>query len=81
MLDKAKTLSGYKLRSLDGDIGKVKDFYFDDHHWTIRYLVADTGDWLADRLVLISPHSLTAVDRKQRTVNSKSPVLWLLVMN
>jgi hypothetical protein len=68
MLDKAKTLSGYKLRSLDGDIGKVKDFYFDDHHWTIRYLVADTGDWLADRLVLISPHSLTAVDRKQRFI-------------
>jgi hypothetical protein len=68
MLDKAKTLRGYTLRSLDGDIGKVKDFYFDDHHWTIRYLVADTGDWLAGRLVLISPHSLKEVNRKQRYI-------------
>jgi len=69
MLDKAKTLSGYKLRSLDGDIGKVKDFYFDDHLWTIRYLVANTGDWLADRLVLISPHSLKAVNKKERYIS------------
>ena len=46
MLNKAKTLKGYKLHSLDGEIGKVKEFYFDDHYWTIRYLVADTGNWL-----------------------------------
>ena len=40
MLSKAKTLKGYKLNSLDGEIGEVKEFYFDDQHWTIRYLVA-----------------------------------------
>ena len=34
MLSKAKTLQGYKLDSLDGEIGKVKEFYFDDRHWT-----------------------------------------------
>jgi len=39
MLNKAKTLKGYKLDSLDGEIGKVKEFYFDDQHWTLRYLV------------------------------------------
>jgi hypothetical protein len=55
MLCKAKTLTDYKLESLDGEIGKVKEFYFDDRHWTIRYLVADTGNWLAGRQVLISP--------------------------
>lgn len=58
MLYKAKTLAGYKLHSLDGDIGKVKEFYFDDHFWTIRYLVADTGNWLTGRQLLISPYSL-----------------------
>ena len=46
VLSKAKTLKGYKLDSLDGEIGKVKEFYFDDRHWTIRYLVADTANWL-----------------------------------
>ena len=46
MLYQAKTLHGYKLNSLEGEIGKVKEFYFDDHYWTIRYLVADTANWL-----------------------------------
>ena len=55
MLIKAKKLNGYKLEGLDGEIGKVKDFYFDDRHWTIRYLVAETGNWLVANLVLISP--------------------------
>ncbi len=30
MLTKAKELSGFKLNSLDGEIGKIKEFYFDD---------------------------------------------------
>jgi hypothetical protein len=71
MLDKAKTLTGYSLHSLDGDIGKAKDFYFDDRDWTIRYLVADTGEWLISRQVLISPHSLAGVDRDQGSITVK----------
>jgi hypothetical protein len=67
MLIKAKTLKGYKLESLDGEIGKVNEFYFDDHHWTIRYLVADTGkSWLLDKQVLISPYALVAVKGKEQ---------------
>jgi len=68
MLDKAKTLEGYKLDSLDGEIGKVKGFYFDDQYWTIRYLVADTGDWLTDRQVLISPYALAAVNKEKQNI-------------
>lgn len=49
---------GEKLRALDGDIGHVRDFYFDDQDWAVRYLVADTGRWLTGRLVLLSPHAL-----------------------
>ena len=50
MISKVKTLKGYKLDTLDGEIGNVKELYFDDRHWTIRYLVAETGTWLtADR--------------------------------
>ena len=65
ILNKAKTLQGYRLHSLDGEIGTVKDFYFDDRYWTIRYLVVDTGTWLASRRVLISPHALGAVSRDE----------------
>jgi uncharacterized protein YrrD len=66
MLIKAKTLKGYKLESRDGEIGKVKEFYFDDRHWAIRYLVADTGDWLTGRQVLISPYALRAVIKEEQ---------------
>jgi len=69
MLVKAKILVGYKLDSLDGEIGKVKDFYYDDLHWTIRYLVAETGNWLSERQVLISPFALVGVNKEERNVS------------
>lgn len=68
MLSKAKTLNGYKLNGLDGEIGTVKEFYFDDRHWTIRYLVADTGSWLTERKVLISPYALNSVVKSDRQI-------------
>jgi hypothetical protein len=68
MLCKVKTLVGYTLDSLDGAIGKVKEFYFDDRHWTIRYLVAETGTWLMDRKVLIAPYALVAVNKERQTI-------------
>jgi uncharacterized protein YrrD len=68
MLIKAKTLKGYKLDSLDGEIGKVKEFYFDDRHWTIRYLVADTGNWLTGRQVLISPYALVSASKEEHHI-------------
>jgi hypothetical protein len=68
MLIKIDTLKGYTLDSLDGEIGKIKDFYFDDYHWTIRYLVADTGNWYTDRQVLISPHALVKVNKEKQNI-------------
>jgi sporulation protein YlmC with PRC-barrel domain len=57
MLQSIKQLYGDKLGASDGEIGQVKDFYFDDQNWAVRYLVADTGSWLPGRQVLISPHA------------------------
>jgi len=68
MLNKATTLKGYKLDSLDGEFGEVKEFYFDDNHWTIRYLVANTGNWLTGRQVLISPHALVAAIKAEEHI-------------
>jgi sporulation protein YlmC with PRC-barrel domain len=63
MLCTVKTIKGSKLDGIDGEIGEVKEFYFDDRHWTIRYLVADTGTWLPGRKVLISPYALGAINK------------------
>jgi hypothetical protein len=68
MLINAEALVNYKLDSIDGEIGSVKEFYFDDRHWAIRYLVADTGDWLSERQVLISPYALAGVMKEDRKI-------------
>ena len=57
MLRSVKRLYGSKLGTSEGEIGHVKDFYFDDQQWVVRYVVVDTGAWLPGRLVLISPHA------------------------
>jgi hypothetical protein len=55
MFRSMKDLEDYAIGATDGAIGHVKDFYFDDKTWVIRYLVVDTGAWLSSRKVLISP--------------------------
>jgi hypothetical protein len=64
-------LKNYVLGAIDGEIGRCKDFLFDDAEWTIRYMVADTRKWLPGRKVLISPQSLDKPDwfRKRFPVN------------
>jgi hypothetical protein len=62
MLRSAKQLTGYVLQAVDGEIGRCKDFLFDDYHWTIRYMVADTMRWLPGRKVLIPIVSLQPPD-------------------
>lgn len=58
MLRSINELYNYVLQPEDGEIGRCKDFLFDDQLWTIRYMVADTGKWLPGRKVLVSPISL-----------------------
>jgi uncharacterized protein YrrD len=68
MLQNIKDLYGNTLSATDGEIGKVKDCYFDERAWAVRYLVADTGSWLVDNLVLLSPHSFGKWDRDEKTL-------------
>ena len=63
MLLSIKQLIGDKLGASDGEIGHVKDFYFDDQNWPVRYLVADAGSWLTGRQVLIAPHAFGRLDQ------------------
>lgn len=60
MLRSVKALQGYTVRATDGDVGELKDLYFDDRSWTIRYLVVETGNWLKGRKVLVPPIAIGA---------------------
>jgi hypothetical protein len=62
MLRDIKDLEGFVVRATDGNIGHVKDLYFDDKTWAVRYLVVETGSWLSSRKVLISPMAIDHPD-------------------
>lgn len=83
MLRSLEALRGYTLLATDGEIGRAKDFLFDDRSWTVRYLLADTGSWLSNRLVLVSPVFVgepmshikrLPVDLSRRTIENSPPL-------
>ncbi len=69
MLGKATDLKGFDIHAIDGELGTVDQFYFDDETWAIRYLTVETGGWLGGRSVLISPYSIVQTDWKAKRVD------------
>lgn len=69
MLTEVKGLHGWAIHATDGEIGKVDEILFDDKHWTVRYLIVDTGGRLTGRKVLISPMAFGLVDWEGHRVN------------
>ena len=65
-LHKLSSITGYHLHARDGEIGRLREVYFDDQHWTVRYFVVHTGSWLLGQDVLIVPSAVTAVDDKSK---------------
>ena len=70
MLWNASTLNNYAIAAIDGRLGAVRDWLFDDAGWSIRWLVVDTGNWLSDRRVLLPPSVLGRIDEKMREVSA-----------
>ena len=70
MLRSMKALDGFTIGASDGDIGTVKEGYFDDRSFTVRYIVVDTGGWLAARKVLLSPIALRTMDWERQRITA-----------
>ncbi|ASK60912.1 hypothetical protein CFK37_01140 [Virgibacillus phasianinus] len=68
MLYLTSTLKSFNIHATDGEMGKVKDIYFDDHSWAIRYAQVDTHKWLPARNVYVSPSSFTGVNAEEKLV-------------
>lgn len=62
MKHSVKSITGCTIEATDGEMGKVKELYFDDESWVVRYLIVDTGSWLSGRVVLISTQAIVATD-------------------
>ena len=50
------------IHAVDGEIGRVHEFYFDDESWTLKYFIVHTGGWRSGREVLLPPAHITSVD-------------------
>jgi len=68
MLRTIKELESCIVSATDGDLGHVKDCYFDDESWVIRYFVVGTGEWLTNRQVLVSPLAVGEPTWSQQTI-------------
>ena len=66
MLLNAQKLQGYAIHARDGDLGKVRTFYFDEEEWCIHSMVVDTGGWFLGRHVLLPSDVLGQPDRAQQ---------------
>lgn len=54
----ASALKNWRIHAPEGEVGQVRDFLFDDQSWLVRYVVVETGTWLASRRVLVLPRQL-----------------------
>jgi uncharacterized protein YrrD len=68
MLRSVKSLRDYHIHATDGNIGRVKDFYFDGHEWSVRYIVVDTSEWLPGKTVLLVPDVLGSPNVEGKTL-------------
>jgi uncharacterized protein YrrD len=59
MLRSFAHLRGFAIHANDGEIGSLRDVYFDDQSTLIRYFVVDTGTWLRGRRVLLTANQMT----------------------
>lgn len=65
-LRSANEVDGYHIEAVNGSIGHVDDFIFDDDSWGLRYFVVDTRNWLPGRHVLIATDWVDRVSWEQR---------------
>ena len=71
MLIAARQIRKCSIEGPDGHLGKVKDLLFDRETWTVRYLEVDTGVWLPDRRVILSPDVVQRADYASRRLDTR----------
>jgi len=70
MLRSLRGLAGYRVSAIDGELGEVIDVYFDDEHWSVRYLVVNTSEvWHGGHEVLISPNAFIRANWQDESIS------------
>jgi uncharacterized protein YrrD len=61
-------MARYHFRETDGCVGHIVDFLIDDEAWKIRFIEADTRNWLPGKHVLVAPGRIESIDGENRVV-------------
>lgn len=54
--------AGCCLSAMDGSLGSLVDFLFDDGDWSLRYLAVDARHWWPGKRILVSPYAVFDID-------------------
>lgn len=77
-LNTTQRLTGSTVQARDGSIGKVRELFFDDAHWLVRYFVVDPHRWLPGHRVLLPPSMVDEIrweDRELRVSVTRDEVM------
>jgi hypothetical protein len=72
-----EAITGYSIEAVDGEIGHVDGFVFDDEAWAIRYIEVATRNWWPGKKVLVSPawiESMNWADSKVYTALTREAI-------
>jgi sporulation protein YlmC with PRC-barrel domain len=68
MLRNFADFKDFSLAATDGEIGGLREIYFDDKSWQVRYLVVRAGSWISGREVLIAPRAVQEIDEQSGVI-------------
>jgi sporulation protein YlmC with PRC-barrel domain len=70
MLRSLKEIESYGVKAVDGEAGRIHDFYFDDKLWEVRYLVVGKNKlFRAKREVLVTPDHFQGIEPHHRRID------------
>ncbi|WP_392384313.1 PRC-barrel domain-containing protein [Marinomonas primoryensis] len=61
-LRSCKTVIGYHIHAVDGELGHVSGLLIEENTMAVRYLMVDTTNWFSGKKVLISPEWIENID-------------------
>ncbi|HVU16901.1 MAG TPA: PRC-barrel domain-containing protein [Candidatus Didemnitutus sp.] len=59
---------GYRVEGLDGDVGRLEGFLFDDHDWAVAEVVIEAGHWYAGHEVRVSRRNIRGITHEHRAL-------------
>ncbi len=69
MLENLEKLREYRFYAIDGKIGEIHNFYFDDQTWDVRYLILNTGSWFNEHRILIPVSAISNIDWRNKSLS------------